>query len=251
MSDAALLARTTGDWRSVDALLEDLASRPASSFMLPHESPDETAAILNRYYPEYVSALLAAADACCRNELRLLGRCFRFPGGIDWQTDPVTGWRWPLVHRSRVGRYLGSERPVDLIVFWELNRHQHFITLGIAFWLTGDQRYVDTFSSQVQSWIETNPLQHGVNWFYGLEVSIRIIAWTVAFQFFRTSQRFQEKTGEAFLKSLWQQADFLRSHLRTARSKEDVPNNHLLAELTGLVLVGVGFPRVPRSGSVA
>ena len=46
MSDAALLARTTGDWRSVDALLDHLAGRPASSFLLPHESPQETAALL-------------------------------------------------------------------------------------------------------------------------------------------------------------------------------------------------------------
>src|SRR5690242_10562875 len=90
MSDAALLARTTGRWRSVEALLEDLASRPASSFLLPHDSPDETAAILKRCCPEYVSAVLAAADASCQNELSLLGRTFRFPHGIDWQQDPVT-----------------------------------------------------------------------------------------------------------------------------------------------------------------
>jgi hypothetical protein len=249
MSDAALLARTTGRWRSVEALLEDLASRPASSFMLPHDSPDDTAAILNRCCPEYVSAVLAAADASCQNELSLLGRTFRFPHGIDWQQDPVTGWRWPLVHRSRVDRYLGSERPVDLIIFWELNRHQHFITLGIAFWLTGEQRYVDAFSSQVQSWIDTNPVQHGVNWYYGLEVSIRLIAWTAAFQFFRTSPRFRETTGKTFLKSLWQQADFLSSHLQTSRAAGAAPNNHMMAELAGLTLVGAAFPEFRRAAA--
>jgi hypothetical protein len=247
MSDAALLARTTGDWRSVETLLDHLASRPASSFLLPHESPQETTPLLYQYYPEYVSAALAAADAACRNELSLLGEVFSFPQGIDWQKDPVTGWRWSLSHRSRLGRYLGSERPVDLIRFWELNRHQHFITLGIAYWLTNDQRYVDAFSSQVQSWIETNPLQHGVNWYYGLEVSIRILAWTVAFQFFRSSPEFREKTGKAFLKSLWQQADFVSSHLQIART--NVPNNHMMAELTALALVGAAFPEFRKSAA--
>ena len=43
MSDAALLARTTGDWHSVNSFLEHLANRSASSFLLPHESPQETA----------------------------------------------------------------------------------------------------------------------------------------------------------------------------------------------------------------
>jgi hypothetical protein len=99
---------------------------------------------------------------------------------------------------------------------------------------------VDAFSSQVQSWIDTNPLQHGLNWFYPLEISIRLLAWTVAFQFFRSSPEFREKAGKAFLKSLWQQADFLSGHLQTTRN--DVPNNHMMAELVGLVLVGSVFP---------
>jgi len=241
MSDTALLARTTGEWRSADALLDHLAGRPASSFFLPHESSQVTSSLLNRYYPEYVSAVLAAADAVCRNEVSLLGRVFRYPNGIDWHSEPITGWRWPVWHRRRVGHDLYSPgRPADLILFWELNRHQHFITLGIAYWLTGGQRYVDAFSSQVQSWIDTNPLQHGLNWYYPLEVSIRLLAWTVAFQFFCSSPEFRHKTGKAFLKSLWQQADFLSSHLQTTRN--DVPNNHMMAELTGLALVGAAFP---------
>jgi len=247
MSDASLLARTTGEWPSIDALLEHLASRHASSFFLPHESPQKTAQLLKHYYPEYVPAMLALADAVCRNELSLLGQVFHFSRGIDWQCDPVTGWRWPLLHRSRLDRYLGSTRPVDLIFFWELNRHQHFITLGIAYWLTNNQKYVDTFNSQIQSWIETNPLQHGVNWYYPLEVSIRLLAWTVAFQFFRSSREFREKTGKAFLKSLWQQADFLNSHLQAKWS--DVPNNHMIAELTGLVLIGSAFPEFRKAAA--
>ena len=242
MTDTGLLARTTDEWRSVGALLDHLASRPASSFLLPHESPQETFQLLNMHYPEYVSAVLAAADAACRNEFSLLGQDYNFPNGIDWHSDPVTGYRFPIIHRSRLGQYLGSERPIDLIPFWELNRHQHFISLGIAYWLTGEQKYVDAFSSQVESWINTNPLQHGVNWYYPLEVSIRLLAWTVAFQFFRNSPDFLQKTGKVFLKSLWQQVDFLSSHLQTIRTKNDIPNNHMMAELVGLVLIGTVFP---------
>jgi hypothetical protein len=242
MSDVELLARTTGAWRSVDTLLDHLVSRPASSYLLPHESPQETVQLLNQHYPEYVSAVLATADAACRNELSLLGQDYTFPHGIDWHSDPVTGYRFPIVHRSRIGQYLGSARPVDLIIFWELNRHQHFISLGIAYWLTGEQKYVDAFSSQVQSWINTNPIQHGVNWYYPLEVSIRLLTWTTAFQFFRNSPDFLQKTGKAFLKSLWQQVDFLSSHLQTIRTKNDIPNNHMMAELVGLVLIGTVFP---------
>lgn len=247
MSDTALLARTIGDWQSMPAFIEHLAGRSGSSFILPHASPDETAAILSRYCPEYVSALFAAADAACRNELSLLDRPFAFAQGIDWHRDPITQWRWPLAHRSRLDRYFGSPCPPDPIVVWELNRHQHFITLGIAFWLTNDKRYVDAFNSQVQSWIKTNPLQHGINWVSALEVAIRLVAWTVAFQFFRGSPAFRETTAADFLKSLWQQTEFLHTHLQATSSPSTTPNNHMIAELTGLALVGAAFPEFRKS----
>jgi hypothetical protein len=242
LSDAALLARTTSEWPSIEALLDHLAHRPASSFALPHESPSETLTLLERHFPGYVPAIRAAADAVCRNELSLPGGSFRFPEGIDWQKDPVTGWRWPAIHRSRLGRYVGSERPVDLQVLWKLNRHPHFITLGIAYWLTGEDRYAETLCGQLQSWIDANPVQHGLNWHYGIDVALRLITWTVAFQFVRRSSAFRTGAGNAFLKSLYQQADFLSGHLQTRESPGDIPNNHLLAELTGLLVVGSAFP---------
>lgn len=247
MSDAALLARTTGPWSSMEALLEHLAARPGASFMLPHDFREQTTATLNRRYPGRLSELIAAADAACRNELLLMGREFRFPGGIDWLRDPVTGRRSPLVHRSRVAEYLWSENLVDPIWVWELNRHEHFITLGLVFWLTGDERYAEAFTSQVRGWIESNPAQHGINWKYGLEVAIRLMAWTVAFQCFRRSPRFRQEAAGPFLKSLWQQAHFLSRHLQPTTTPGVVPNNHLIGEFTALVLVGAAFPEFRAS----
>ena len=241
MSDADLLANTTRKWSSVDALLDHLAARPSSSFLLRHESPHETNRFLHRDYPEHISAMIVTADAICRNELSLQGQVFHFPGGIDWNSDPVTGLRWPLLYRGRFLQYMYStKRPTDIRKFWELNRHQHFVTLGIAYWLTGESKYVQAFNSQIESWIQNNPLRRGANWCLGIEISLRMIAWTVAFQFFRNSAEFREKTAKAFLKSLWQQADFLCSHLQSARM--GVPNNQMIAELTGLVIVGTAFP---------
>lgn len=240
MTDAALLARTTGGWHSVDDLLDHLAGRPGSSFLLPHDSPEQTSQLLRQHYPQHVSVVLNIADAACRNQLTLLGRAAHYADGIDWHSEPLTGWRWPLWHRSRLNRYLWSgSRPADLILTWEMNRHQHFVALGMAYWLTGDPRYVEAFVAQVRSWIEANPLQHGINWLGGQEMSCRLIAWTLAFQFFRGSALFREQAGSAFLKSLFQQVDFLNTHLSTSK---DVPNNHLIGETTALALVGTVFP---------
>ncbi len=242
ISDSSLLAHTTGNWRTVDDFLGYLGSHAPSSFIFPHESDKETVRILGNCYPQYLSDVIASADAVSKNQVKLLGHIFEYPMGIDWQSDPVTKWHWPSLYRKRMKKYIGAERPVDLILFWELNRHQHFISLGIAYWITGKECYVDAFIEQIKGWIEANPLQHSINWYYPLEVSIRLIAWTTAFQFFRTSHKFQQEVGKDFIKSLWQQADFLRHHLQPIRTENDIPNNHMVAELTGLIVVGTAFP---------
>lgn len=242
LNDKEFMELLTNDWKNLDGVFAHFIDRPASTFLLPHQSPNETRSMLEKYHPQYLSNLLNTADAICRNELTLLGHDYKFPEGINWHTDPATGWHWPLHYRDRMSRFIGSTRPVDLIIYWELNRHQHFISLGIAYWLTGKQCYLDTFLQQVSSWVESNPIRHGMNWYYPIEISIRLIAWTTAFQFFRASSEFQEVMGKRFLSSLWQQADFLRHHLQTVRTRDDIPNNHLIAELTGLIVVGTAFP---------
>ena len=240
---AEFLSKTVEKWDSIQTLLRHLASRPGNSFVLPHDSPVTTISLLREKYPEYVAEVISSADAICRNEIHLLGRVYTYPTGVDWHTDPVSGFRWPLWHRSRYASYLYSaRRPADLIVYWELNRHHFLISLGIAYWLTNDDKYVDAFCSLVENWIKENPLQHGMNWYYPLEISIRLLAWTTAFQFFRISPAFREKSGTTFIKSLWQQADFLSKHLQTMRTKKDIPNNHLIAELTSLFIVASAFP---------
>jgi len=52
--------------------------------------------------------------------------------------------------------YIGDLRLIDLAndadvkVPWELSRHQHFVTLGQAFVLTGDEKYAREFVAAAQ-----------------------------------------------------------------------------------------------------
>lgn len=241
MSDQALLRRLAGPWKSVTGFLEHLASRPADSWLLPHPSPEQAAARLAVRYPQEARRVRAAAQAACIGEFDLLGHTARYPGAVDWQRDPLSNWRWPLRYREQLdGLVWSPDPPADLTLVWELNRHQHFASLGMAYWLSGEDRYTEAFVHQVQSWIDQNPWQHGVHWHSSLEVALRAIAWTVAFQFFRRSVHLRGPFGAAFFKSLYRQVDFVRSHLQTRRST--VPNNHLIAELAALAIVGAVFP---------
>jgi hypothetical protein len=247
MSDGALLGRLAGPWRTASGFLEHLAARPADSWLLPHGSTGCVKERLSKQYPEFVRDVIAAAQAACAGEFNLLGHTARYPDGMDWQRDPLSGWRWPVRYRERLDSLVWSpDPPADLTLAWELNRHQHFSSLGIAYWLTQDEHYTEAFTSQVRSWIDQNPFQHGIHWHSSLEVALRAIAWTLGSQFFRHSTLVQGPFGSAFLKSLYRQVDFVRGHLQTGHSA--VPNNHLIAELAALAIAGAVFPEFAESG---
>ena len=60
-------------------------------------------------------------------------------GRVDWHLDPVHHARAPLRFWADVP-YLDPAIG-DHKIIWELNRHQHWLALGRALWLTGDARY--------------------------------------------------------------------------------------------------------------
>jgi hypothetical protein len=241
MSDARLLSHMAEPWDSVDALLRHLAGRPGDSFLLPFHEPAIAVERLRADYANYLALILRTADAACRNDLDVLGHDIRFDGEIDWNYESVTGWHWPLLARRRMEYYMyAGDMPADPIIIWEMNRQPHLALLGMAHWATGEARYAECAGAHIRSWIKQNPLQHGVNWYYALEVAVRLLAWTTTYQLLRQSDAFRGAGGSAFLKSVYQQAHFVRTHLQSQRSS--TPNNHLMAEATALTVVGCIFP---------
>jgi Heparinase II/III-like protein/Heparinase II/III N-terminus len=100
----------------------------------------------------------------------------------DWGFDPVHHRRPPEAFWSTVA-YLSPECG-DHKIIWELNRHQHWLVLGRAFWLTGDARYRDRFLAELVSWLDANPPLIGINWASMLELAFRAISWVWALNFF-------------------------------------------------------------------
>ena len=97
---------------------------------------------------------------------------------IDWHLDPVHERRSPEVFYTRVP-YLSPEIG-DHKIIWELNRHQHWLRLGRAAWLTGDPRFARAILDQLQGWLAANPPLVGINWASMLEIGFRSISWTWA-----------------------------------------------------------------------
>ena len=164
------------------------------AFFSSFKSPEQTIHAFSSRWPNTAQRLLEKADRICEGKFDLLGlKDLSFGDPIDWQFEPTTNKRIPLVHWSKLD-YLDAELAGDKKIIWELNRHQYFVTLGQAYWLTGDERYARRFANHLDAWMEANPPKLGINWASSLEVAFRSISWLWAFHFFKSSPALTPET---------------------------------------------------------
>src|ERR1043166_2731323 len=126
----------------------------------------------------------------------------------------------------------------DKKIIWELNRHQHFQTLGQAYWLTGDERYARVCVAHLEAWMDANPPKLGINWTSSLEAAFRSISWLWAVHFFKSSPSLTPEVFKRAWKFLYLSARHLESYLSTYFS----PNTHLTGEALGLFYIGTMMP---------
>jgi hypothetical protein len=223
---------------AVDGLLEHFRSRSQPHFFGSFQDRETTVAAFKSRWPETAQAFIEKADSICAGQFDLLGyKELSFGDPIDWQYEPLTGKRIPLLHWSKLD-YLNAEVAGDKKIIWELNRHQYFMTLGQAYWLTGDERYARVFAAHLEAWMDANPPKLGINWASSLEVAFRSMAWLWAFNFFKRASSVSNDVFKRAWKFLYLSARHLESYLSTYFS----PNTHLTGEALGLFFIGTLLP---------
>lgn len=225
-------------FHSPEDLLEHFRSRIQPVFFAGLADPETVCAELRSRWPNAEQEILEHADRIIAGRFDLLGlRDLSFGDPIRWNLEPVSGKSLPKFHWSVID-YLDPDIAGDKKITWELNRHQYFVTLGQAYFLTGDEKYSKTFVAHLNSWMDENPPKVGVNWASSLEISFRSIAWLWAFHFFKNSQELDPKTFTRALKFLYLNARHLETYLSTYFS----PNTHLTGEALGLFYLGTLLP---------
>src|SRR3984885_12155791 len=113
--------------------------------------------LLKQQFPPQADDIVLQAEKICRHQFDLLGyENLDFGREIDWHCDVVHGKHTPRKPWFKV-KYLDFEEVGDAKITWELNRHQHFVTLAKAYWLTGDDKFVQEIFAQWAQWHEENP----------------------------------------------------------------------------------------------
>src|SRR6185503_17305730 len=223
---------------SDEQLARLMQPRVEPRFFASFNSKDETVSEFRHRWPNAEQEIINTADRISEGTFNLLGlRDLNLGKLPDWHLEPVSGKRTPLRHWSQLN-YLDVQLAGDKKITWELNRHQYFLTLGRAYWLTGDPRYAEVFASHVTSWMDHNPPKLGINWASSLEIAFRSIAWLWALQFFKESPPLNTELVVRMRKFLYLNA----LHLETFLSTYFSPNTHLTGEALGLFYIGLLLP---------
>ena len=246
------------DWDGVhDRLAHRLRHREGRCALDPAAARDVRDAVLSRW-PSAAGDAAARAGRILDGRYDLLGyRSLTFAlapsnhrtgvSSVDWHLDPV--------HRRRAPQKCWADVPYldssvgDHKIIWELNRHQHWLQLGRASWLTGQSRYAVAIIEQLGQWLTANPPLVGMNWASMLEIGLRTISWTWALHFLLADVHDErdDVRRTPWLVDMLVAIDRQLTHVEQHLSYYFSPNTHLTGEALALYVVGHALPELAAS----
>lgn len=222
-------------------LRPDSAATPGH-FFFSAGTGSERADLVRRHLPNEAAAILREANEICEHRFRLLGyENLDYEKEIDWHLNRVHDKRAPLDPWFKIP-FLDFGVVGDHKITWELNRHQHLVTLAKARLLSGDEKYIRELIAQWHSWMMANPYPLGINWGSSLEVAFRSLSWIWVDQLLAGTPDWVEFRSE-LLPALAFHGRYIERYLSTYFS----PNTHLLGEAVALFFLGTLYPQMPRA----
>lgn len=250
LADALWPTRIEADFKSRDfGQLSFAGARDeleaAAERLLPLSSAAAMTRFLSAWRPGYVEKVVGEADGVTRHIIPLFGVAYDFGKEIKWREDLLSGHTWP---RTFFGKLciINPKDDADIKFPWELCRFQHLVTLGTAFWLTGNEHYAQECVTQIKVWMQDNPPNRGPHWACTMEVAIRAANLIWAFTFLRAAKPVSDEFVKLFLNLLLAHGKYVRCHLE---NKKRIRGNHYLADLAGLLYIAsfCGFFKKSRS----
>lgn len=199
---------------------------------------------LNLAHIQFNSKYCKAADHIIDGYLDIFSHHNLYVGHPpNWNQNPLSGNHAPLVFGKSLN-YRDESLVGDIKYLWEPARHLQIVTLAQAYHQSRDKRYLEAIQTQISSWIEQCPHMLGPHWSSSLELAIRLINWSIAWQIIggEASPIFNGKKGDRFkqqwLNSIYQHMHFIKGHF----SRYSSANNHLIGEAAGLFIATLTWP---------
>jgi hypothetical protein len=216
------------------------APGPWGTFFFPPNEIPARISLLKKNLPAEVEKIIREADDICRHRFALLGyENLDYGLQIDWHLDVVHGKRAPLKPWFKID-FLNFSEVGDHKIIWELNRHQHLVTLAKAWQLTHQDRYVTELVEQLSSWRSANPYPLGINWGSSLEVAFRSMSWLWVRYLLADCPTLPADFAPELSQELALNGRYIERYLSSYFS----PNTHLLGEAVALLWIGTFCPQL-------
>jgi hypothetical protein len=235
----ALGCRADGDWVALFS--------PGGA--LPWTSPALREA-LERHLPGELPRALARARDAAAGRIHVYGRTLDVRRGVgpgsawDWQRDPTHGGRFE-------GRAPSAALPPapgqDPKMAWALARGEAWVALacGAALDAGDGAALAAALSASVTDFVGENPVGRGIHWASAMEAGLRAWNLLVALRVLSVRAPPDPPLARAAAQLLAATGRFVLAHLEDDTA---VPNNHLVADLLGLLACAAGLPGWPEAG---
>lgn len=171
------------------------------------------------------------------SEVKSLGKDY------DWLTNPDTGYRYSsAVPWWKINDY--SESAGDIKYVWEKSRFAFLYDI-----IRHDKHTATDHSQwvidQISSWIKANPVNAGPNYKCSQEISLRVLNWTYALNYYRNNPAITSSFFKEIVHSIYWQLRHVYSNINFSRIA--VRNNHAITETLTLYLAGIYYPFFPEA----
>lgn len=161
----------------------------------------------------------------------------------DWVTHPITGKKFQRdTHWSKIPDFdpdLG-----DIKYVWEKSRFTYLLDI-IRYDQSKGSNHSSWVKSEIESWIDHNPINSGPNWRCSQEISIRLFNWCFALYYYKDSPVFDQKFWEKLQPVIYWSLHHVYHHINFSRIA--VRNNHAITETLLLAVSDLLFPFIPQT----
>ncbi len=220
------------------------AKRRGQAFFLPDRS--QSREIFLNELPEAVEHTINRANRFLAGQFDMLGAQFTFSDRIPWHVNPVTGKPYERAFYQDITIFK-DDGVSDIKHVWEINRHQFFIEVAKAYFITKDEKYAERVIQWFNDWVQENPYKIGVNWTSALEAAVRAYSWLWSLLFLSDSSALTPNVLNRFLQQFYLHGKYINENLSFYFS----PYNHLIGEVSALFMIGYLFPELPEAKSWA
>jgi len=199
--------------------------------------------ILKDNVPENISCS-PDVDKLIKGEIPFFsGRLISLGIDYDWITNPDTGYRYDATqHWSEVRDY--DKNAGDIKFVWEKSRFSYLYDI-MRYDLFRNEDHSAWVFNEIASWLDANKINSGPNYKCSQEISLRVLNWTYALNFYKHSVHLTEDLFQKIIHAIYWQLKHVYANINFSRIA--VRNNHAITETLTLYLGALFYPFFPEA----